>query len=173
MKCEKCKNNEAVIHFTQIKDGKVVSYNLCKDCAEKFGVKSVKFDSEQQQAFAPEQKSEVLNELAEVKSDEVALECSFCHSRLDDIKNTGRLGCGSCYFTFEKQIDVLLRRIQGSSFHLGQRSSKPESQIYNDQLRIRELKKKLNDAVKAEDYEEAARLRDEIIRIEKRFEVSK
>ncbi|HUU29217.1 MAG TPA: UvrB/UvrC motif-containing protein [archaeon] len=173
MKCERCKKNEAVIHFTQIKDGNVVSYNLCKECAGKYGVKTVKLDSQQQPVFTPEAKSEVLSELVEAKDSDTPEECPFCHSKLDDIKRTGRLGCGNCFETFEKQIDVLLRRIQGSSFHVGERSVKPEGQKYSDQLRIRELKKELNAAVKVEDYEKAARLRDEIISIEKRLEVSK
>ncbi len=169
MKCEKCKSEEASIHFTQIKDGKVVSYNLCKDCAEKHGVKSVKLDSEQQPVFAPETKEEVLSEMLS-KGDAVTGECPNCHCRIDDIKRTGRLGCGRCYYAFEKQMDVLLRRIQGSSFHIGQRTSKPEDEIYNDQLRVRDLKKRLNEAVKVENYEEAARLRDEIVVIERKIE---
>ena len=173
MKCEKCKKNEATIHFTQVKDGKVVSFNLCKECAEKHGLKSAKFDSQHQPAFTPESKNEVLSELVQAKGETPDEECPACHSTLDDIRQTGRLGCGRCYFTFEQQIDVLLRRIQGSSFHVGKHSTKPSSRIYSDQIRIRELKKKLNEAVKVENYEEAARLRDEIISIEKRLEVSK
>ncbi len=172
MKCEKCKKNEAKIHFTQIKDGKVVSYNLCKECAEKQGFKAVKFDSEQQPAFAPEAKDHVLSELIGEES-EAAGECAFCHSKLDDIKHSGRMGCARCYFTFEKQIDILLRRIQGSSFHLGKHSGKPVSERYGEQLKIRELKKKLNESVKEEDYEKAARLRDEIRSLEKRLELKK
>jgi len=172
MKCEKCKKNEAKIHFTQINDGKVVSYNLCKECAEKQGFKAVKFDSEEQPAFAPEEKNQVLSDLVEEESAAIG-ECPFCHYKLDDIKRSGRLGCAKCYYTFEKQIDVLLRRIQGSSFHLGRRSGKPVSEHYGDQIKIRELKKKLNESVKEEDYEEAARLRDEIRSLEKRLELKK
>lgn len=172
MKCEKCKKNEAKIHFTQIKDGKVVSYNLCKECAEKQGFKAVKFDSEQQPAFAPEDKDHVLSELVGEESGATG-ECAFCHHKLDDIKSSGRMGCAQCYLTFEKQIDVLLRRIQGSSFHLGKHSGKPVSERYGDQIKIRELKKKLNESVKGEDYEKAARFRDEIRSLEKRMELKK
>jgi protein arginine kinase activator len=173
MKCENCKKNEAAIHFTQIKEGEVVSYNLCKECAEKFGLKAVKFDSEEPALFAPEEKNQVLNDLLEGENtgqDEV---CPYCRSKLDDIKRTGRLGCGRCYFTFENQMDVLLRRIQGSSFHVGRRSGKPDSEVYRDQLRVRELKKMLGDAVKIENYEEAARLRDEIVTLERKLEISR
>ncbi|MEA2062672.1 MAG: UvrB/UvrC motif-containing protein [Gemmatimonadota bacterium] len=171
MKCEKCKKNEAKIHFTQIKDGKVVSHNLCKECAEKQGFKTVKFDSQEQPVFAPEPKEQVLSDLIddEQAGDSPPLECPFCKSKLDDIKETGRMGCGKCYYTFENQIDMLLRRIQGSSFHLGERSGKPMSELYDDQLKVRELKKQLNESVKDEDYEEAARLRDEIKALEERL----
>jgi protein arginine kinase activator len=173
MKCENCKKNDATIHFTQVKDGKIVSYNLCQECAEKFGMKTAKFDSKQQPAFTPDAKSEVLSELLQSKGPDDNDKCPACHSTLEDIKTNGRLGCGQCYFTFENQIDVLLRRIQASSFHVGRRTSKLDDRVYNDQVTIRKLKKKLSDAVKKEDYEEAARLRDEIISIEKRLEVSK
>ena len=173
MKCQKCNKNEAKIHFTQIKEGKVVSFNLCKECAEKQGFKAVKFDSEEQPAFAPEEKNTVLSDLVEEESDTATGECPFCHNKLDGIKSTGRMGCARCYYTFEKQIDILLRRIQGSSFHLGRRSGAPVSEHYEDQIKIRELKKKLNESVKEEDYEEAARLRDEIRSLEKRLELKK
>lgn len=173
MKCEKCKKNEATIHFTQIKDDEVVSFNLCKECAEKKGLNGVKFDSEMQPSFTPEQKNQVLSELAEGESGTALSDsCPFCGCTLEDIKKTGRMGCGRCYYSFEKQVDLLLRRIQGSSFHVGKRSGKPESASYSDQLKMRELKKRLNDAVKVEKYEEAARLRDEIIQLEKRLEPS-
>jgi len=167
MKCEKCKKNEAEIHFTQVKEGEVVSLNLCRECAEQHGLKGVKLDSDEQPAFAPEQKSQVLKDLAEPGGETASGSCPFCGSTLDDIKKTGRLGCGRCYFVFENQVDVLLRRIQGSSFHVGKRPGRAESQAINDQLKVRELKKRLSDAVKLENYEEAARLRDEILSLEK------
>ena len=172
MKCEKCNDKEAMIHFTQVRDGKVVSYNLCQNCAEKMGMKGANFDSISQPAFAPEPKNDVLNELAKEAEGATTDKCKFCGSTMDDIKSSGRLGCSQCYFTFENQVDVLLRRIQGSSFHVGRRTSKPEGQAFNDQMLVRELKKKLNEAVKKEDYEKAATLRDEINNIEKRMEVS-
>jgi len=171
MKCEKCNEKEAMIHFTQVRDGKVVSYNLCQGCAEKMGMKGANFDSLNQPAFAPEAKNEVLSELAE-EADSGADKCPFCQSTMDDIKSSGRLGCSQCYFTFENQVDVLLRRIQGSSFHVGRRTSRPEGESFNDQMMVRELKKKLSEAVKREEYEKAAQLRDEIQSIEKRMEVS-
>ena len=67
---------------------------------------------------------------------------------------------------------MLLRRIQGSSFHVGKRTSRPDSKKFDDQVMVRELKKKLNAAVKQEDYEKAAEFRDKIQSLEKRMEVS-
>jgi protein arginine kinase activator len=173
MKCDKCKKNEATIHFTQVKEGEVVSLNLCHECAGKHGMKGVKFDSEVQPAFSPEQKNAVLNDLAEPAGEDQAGSCQFCGSTLDDIKKSGRLGCGKCYFVFESQVDMLMRRIQGSSFHVGKRPGRTENRAIDDQLRVRELKKRLNDAVKLENYEEAARLRDEILTLEKGANSSK
>lgn len=169
MKCEKCNKNDATIHFTQVRDGKAVSCNLCQDCAEHASLKGAKFDSNQQPMFAPEAKQEVLHELAQGAG---GGHCPFCRCTLDDIKNSGRLGCAQCYFTFENQVDVLLRRIQGSSFHVGKRISRPEGKMYDNQLMVRELKQKLNDAVKKEYFEKAAEFRDEIRNLEKRMEVS-
>ncbi len=170
MKCDKCSENDATIHFTQVHDGKVVSYNLCQDCAGRMGVKGSKSGGGQQSMCAPEAKQEVLSELAGEQAAGAGL-CEFCHSTLDDIKNSGRLGCGQCYFTFQEQVDELLQRIQGSSFHVGKRSSQPEGEMYNHQVLVRELKKKLNKAVRKENYEKAAELRDEIQNLEKRMEV--
>ena len=174
MKCEKCKAKEATVHFTQIQEGKVVSFNLCKGCAENEGFKDAKFDSKQQPAFAPDTKKEVLKDLVDDMRPDQADTCPSCGSTLEDIKQTGRMGCGKCYFHFENQVDVLMRRIQGSSFHVGSRPGQPEDNYYSDQLKIRELKKRLNESVRDEKYELAANIRDEIKDLEKKLgELSK
>lgn len=58
-------------------------------------------------------------------------------------------------------------------FTWAKRPGRTENPAIDDQLRVRELKKRLNDAVKLENYEEAARLRDEILTLEKGANSSK
>ncbi len=87
--------------------------------------------------------------------------CPRCGLTYGEFRRVGRLGCGTCYATFEAQLLPLLRRIHGSAEHTGC----VPSEISGDHLRRKEiarLKSELARAVAAEDYELAAELRDTI-----------
>ena len=84
----------------------------------------------------------------------------------DDFRKVGRLGCADCYPTFKRSLGSLLKRIHGSPIHVGKspvRLIKP-SKIAKTELL--DLKKKLERAIEHEEFEEAARLRDQIRRAE-------
>ncbi|MCL2587734.1 MAG: hypothetical protein FWE31_05915 [Firmicutes bacterium] len=39
--------------------------------------------------------------------------CTTCGKAFRDYEKTGRLGCSDCYKIFQKQLDVVIRRIHG------------------------------------------------------------
>jgi protein arginine kinase activator len=69
-----------------------------------------------------------------------------------DLRKSGRVGCARCYEVFRKQLLPLLKRIHGSSVH-EQRGADPA---------LGRLREELRRAIEAEDFEQAARLRDRI-----------
>lgn len=161
MKCDNCNERQAAIHLTQIVDNSVTTVHLCEQCAAEKGV----------QTGASVSKYPLADFLASLgKGAAAALPpggedraCSFCRATLADFRETGRLGCPQCYETFGPHLRDLLRRIHGSSQHVGEVYLSPGSRAESDQERLlHELREKLHKAVESENFELAAELRDRI-----------
>jgi protein arginine kinase activator len=166
MQCDECKENEAVINFTQIVNNEMTTYHLCEKCAEKKGLgEEEKIKDSPLSSFMSKMSSETPDSVDVSKGDDP--ECDTCKSKLSDFKKNGRLGCPDCYYAFEDELSSLLRKIHGSHIHVGrtQKSSSLESSPV--EVKIRDLKKRLEESVNREEYEMAARLRDEIKVLEK------
>jgi protein arginine kinase activator len=87
--------------------------------------------------------------------------CPRCQMRFTDFKKTSRLGCQACYEAFAEELAPLLESMQKGREHIGKKPARlPAPDPLTAQLA--ELKAALAAAVKAENYEEAARLRDQI-----------
>lgn len=92
--------------------------------------------------------------------------CENCGTTFGDFRENSLLGCPSCYKTFEQPLSPLLERAhEGGTHHIGKvprRAGVGEQR----QMAMQRLRRQLDDAVSAEDYELAARLRDDIQQIE-------
>src|ERR671923_220645 len=75
---------------------------------------------------------------------------------------TARLGCAYCYAAFEPSLRELLRRVHGNSKHQGKRYQPPQARTEEGATVLAELRARLRRAVEQEQFEEAARLRDQI-----------
>ncbi|HXG98155.1 MAG TPA: UvrB/UvrC motif-containing protein, partial [Gemmatimonadales bacterium] len=92
------------------------------------------------------------------------LRCPACGSTLRDFRDTGRLGCDQCYSSFDTHLRDLLRRLHGSSQHVGERYDMPGAAggAGDPRSELLELKAQLRRAVEGENFELAAELRDRI-----------
>jgi protein arginine kinase activator len=85
-----------------------------------------------------------------------------------EFRSKGRLGCPRCYDAFRAELLPLLQRIHEAQAHTGRlpavQSSAPPPP---DQRTLSDVRRRLEDAVRGERYEEAARLRDELRRLER------
>jgi protein arginine kinase activator len=163
MLCDNCAKNEAEVHLTQIVDNEMTTVHLCPSCAAAKGLDSgavpknlplTDFLAQMGQGATAEEEATV------------AGPCSYCHTTTDDFRRTGRLGCPHCYSIYETQLRAILRRIHGSTQHLGKVYVPPASETADRTQRLTVLKRKLQRAVESEDFERAALLRDEIKEIE-------
>jgi len=166
MQCDECKKSEAVINFTQIVNNEMTTYHLCEKCAEKKGLgDEEKIKDSPLSGFMSQMSSESPDSIEVGEGSDPG--CGTCSSKLSDFKRTGRLGCPDCYYAFEDELSSLLRKIHGSHIHVGRtlRNSALESSPV--EVKIRDLKKRLEESVNREEFEMAARLRDEIKVLEK------
>lgn len=163
MMCDNCGANPAEVHLTQIVDNEMTTLHLCAACAAEKGLDTgvagknlplTDFLAQMGQAAVSEEETGHLGP------------CTFCHTTLDDFRRTGRLGCPHCYSMFETQLRAILRRIHGATHHLGKVYVPPSGEAADLTARLAGLKRKLQRAVEAEDFERAAVIRDTIRELE-------
>lgn len=153
--CDRC-GEEATIHEYTPSKGKVLSEtHLCEQCAQELGMegKVVKGSQELLQQL-------ILAKAGRRKSSS-ATECSACGLTWGEFREHSLLGCPQCYVTFERQLGSLLERIQeGATHHVGKI---PANQNLDVAERLTHLRRKLAEALAAEQYERAAKIRDDLL----------
>ena len=187
MLCENCGKNEANVKYTQIINGVKKEMRLCEECAKEQGITNIdfsmpiNFSSFLGDMFDEYNESNFLPQIVNNNS----LKCKKCGLTYDEFINTGKFGCENCYNTFLDKIDYLVKNLHGSTRHIGRKTkyiksneskiknnNKIEEKILNksegesEERKIDELKRKLKEAIKDERYEDAAKIRDEIKKIE-------
>jgi len=154
MNCDVCKEKEANVFFTQIINGQVQKVNLCEECSKQKGVTDptgyalaeLLLGMGTESATAEEEKTEVT--------------CARCGFSQADFKRVGRLGCAECYTIFREEVTALLKNIHKDVRHVGKMPPKVAASVAGSRLET--LKRDLSKAITEEDFENAARLRDEI-----------
>ncbi|MAG54706.1 MAG: hypothetical protein CMJ83_00290 [Planctomycetes bacterium] len=87
--------------------------------------------------------------------------CVECGLTWLGFKQNSRLGCAQCYEFFASEVSSVLDRLHGATQHEGRVPERARAQ--NDRRRkLSEIRAELDDAIRSEDYERAARLRDSL-----------
>lgn len=154
MMCQRCQG-EAVVHLTEMVDGRRRERHLCADCAQAAGV--VLPDAPPDLGLDSVLQNLIKKHVGELVGDLAESSCPDCRLRYVEFRTAGRLGCPHDYLVFRAGLLPLLQRFHGATRHVGKIArSRPGAS-----LRLR-LRSQLRQAVAREDYEEAARLRDQI-----------
>lgn len=153
--CMKCKKSEATVRITKIIKGEVREVRLCQECAGK---------------LSPFQKpiglSKVLADLLQANKQEKLVStsgkvCPNCGISLEDYRSSLFVGCRECYTVFEDELKRDLRKFHGSTVHVGKTPAK-YAELAQKTASIEDLRKKMEESIKNEDFEEAAQLRDKL-----------
>ena len=187
MKCENCGKNEVNVKYTQIINGEKKQMFLCEECSQKLGINDIQFNMPISFNSFLEDFFDDMNEMSfmpAISGNPLAVRCEKCGLTWEDFLNSGKFGCSNCYNEFESKIDPILRSMQGATSHVGRigeviegNNIKPnlDDKIQNsenineknqEELKLEKLKSDLKEAVKEERYEDAAKIRDEIKRLE-------
>ncbi len=169
MLCQKCNEKEANVHVTKIINGKKTEVHLCEECARQ---------NDEMNIETPFTMNNFLTSILDsihsspIKVDYIkTTTCSKCGMNYGKFKQLGRLGCSECYKIFDEKLMPLIKRIHGSEVHVGKVPKKAGSKI-RIKKEIMALKKELNSAVKKEEFERAAELRDKIKELEKNLKAN-
>jgi protein arginine kinase activator len=171
MLCEECGKRMATLHFTKIINGEKTEYHLCEVCAKEKGEKFTGLDT----GFSfQDLLSGLLNpDLSQGNRPEwvqsTGLRCPTCGLTYGQFAKMGRFGCMDCYRTFKDRLDPLFRRVHGHTSHRGKVPERTGGRL-KIHREIERLKEELSRRVQAEEFEEAARLRDRIRELQGKLE---
>ncbi len=158
MLCERCHKRLATLRYSEVIDGKAIVRNICQGCLTDIeGNASTGFEMS---GTAPTPRNELFERMA---TDRVArhIVCSACGLALADALHGGLMGCPVCYDSFDEHLLSVVRGMQPGLRHRGKT---PVRDTTREQLHMQLQTKRalLRSALKTENYEDAARLRDEI-----------
>jgi protein arginine kinase activator len=180
MKCDHCEN-EATVHEVTVRGGVRIERHMCEACAAQSGIAS-------QQSMTSESLKAAMEPVAKALGLPVPLQakpsaCPACRTTFAEFKQSGLLGCAECYLAFGSQLGPLIERAhEGGEQHIGKKPARlletlgrrsaagqsPETLAalaLERAQRIAAVRRLLDDAVRGEQYEKAASLRDELKRL--------
>ena len=161
MICERCNQNPATVHMTDIlHGGEKQEVHICEGCAEQEGV-----------AMMPQQNvNDLIGGLMDPSvgreiRDLLEQKCPECGITYPEFRTRGRLGCAHDYEIFRKGLEPLLEKIHGNTHHEGKVPRTVGHDVEMEKS-LRKLRLDLDQAVKLEEYERAAEIRDQIRALE-------
>lgn len=158
LQCMLC-GKPATVHLTQIMNGKIHKMDLCDGCAKDKGIADPEGFSFMDALAGKSLQDE--EDQAEHVTPPTGLVCTVCGFTPADFKRIGRFGCPNCYTNFKPIIGPMLQNMHKDTQHRGKVPARSLERV-NLQRRLEELEQRLQEAIKTERYEEAARFRDEI-----------
>ncbi len=166
--CNACQKAIASIHIMDLRNGNVVGQqHFCAAGAESAGVVQPKTSIK----FSP---TEILEDLLgglktpqrDKKAPGGGPVCPGCGMNTTDFKMRGRLGCPRCYEVFRGSLLPLLERVHDGTSHRGRFPGRTAMGVAAAD-RLADLRRRLENAILEENYEEAAKIRDELRQTEK------
>jgi protein arginine kinase activator len=157
MVCELCHTNHATIHITEVLNNQKKELHLCDECAKQKGVTTKIQLSLADLVGGLVEPPKVTRQQRELMN----LKCVNCGLTFQDLRQKVRLGCANCLEVFKDWLALFIEKIHGSTQHVG-KVPKNADQNQKRDTELLKLKKELDEAVRKEDFELAARIRDKI-----------
>lgn len=158
MLCQKCGVKNATTHIQKSINGVEEELMLCSDCAAKLGYNELSF-------FTGGLLGSLLG--ADIAQQTIgnALRCPGCGISFEEIARLGKVGCAQCYERFGDRLTPTIEKLHGRAGHIGKvpngaEQKKPEKPL------IDRLREELAKAIETQEFEQAAKLRDQIKALE-------
>lgn len=156
MLCESCGNNQASIHYTKIINGEIKEHHLCSECTSNFS--DLDFDTS---LFFNKFFTGLIDNVNESNEENIDIKCDECGMTYKEFKALGKFGCSHCYKVFDEQIEPLVKGLHGHNSHRGKIPKRSNEKIFL-RRETEKLRLDLENAIKREEFEQAAIIRDEI-----------
>ncbi len=171
MLCDRCHKNEATVHIVQIVNGNKKEENLCQHCAAQeeslnwnhhsmFGRMGSMFGS----MFGDSLFRDIWSEPGTLSGSQA---CGSCGTTLDTFREKGKLGCPECYSALRDSLRPFYKNSQEGTTHIGKKPGDDAGKTAPaDNPQMAAFQKKLDALIAEEKYEEAAKVRDEMKKLE-------
>ena len=166
MKCQMCGKNEATEEIYTNINGKKSVMKICHSCGKKiagsiFPGSSSLYDTAGLGNLASVLYGGHMQGMREPEILKAVGKCPSCGMTYETFVSKGKLGCGDCYKTFHDRLLRPLKQIHGTYEHVGKIPERGGGELKNSR-RLDSLKQQLDAAVRNQEFERAAELRDEI-----------
>jgi protein arginine kinase activator len=155
MVCEICGKAPATVHLTEIENNTTTEHHVCERCAEERGF----------QSSGAKGKLSIVDQFlqlaAGIGSEESRVQCRRCGLHYSEFRRLGRLGCAECYASFHALLRPILRKVHGGVEHVGKAPARDESRLLR-RREVQRLQEELDRAIRREEYERAAQIRDRL-----------
>ena len=162
MNCSHCGIQPGVIEVRYMAGSYERTLYLCESCARSQGIHADHIREPQ----VSDLYASLLSPTAGMELDDPDFDqCSGCGTSWAQLRRSGEAGCERCYSVFAGEISRMLEVQPHGTFHRG---SLPDSlETFRTLIVDREnLKERLRRAVEHEDFERAAKLRDDLSRMD-------
>ncbi|MDX1805876.1 MAG: UvrB/UvrC motif-containing protein [Paenisporosarcina sp.] len=172
MICENCKQRPAKVTVTQVHNGAQVQRHYCDVCAQEFHPYHLDF---QQDALSLHQLLSNWFGSTETKQPQEKTQpelntCSYCGWTFQQFLNQGKFGCAECYESFHGQLPEVFKKLHnGNVKHIG-KAPGSFGQTLQLKKQIESIRTEMRTAIEIENFEEAARLRDEARALEEQLQ---
>lgn len=169
MFCQECGKKPATLHFTKIVNDEKTEFHICESCAREKG----EFIPGTPNSFSIHHLLSGLLDFEPTAPSGMAkpqegLRCENCGLTYTQFGKLGRFGCSSCYTYFSDRLDPIFKRVHGNVVHVGKVPKRAGGRI-RYKREVEKLKHKLKSLVEREEFEEAAKVRDQIRDLERKL----
>lgn len=165
MICEKCGKKEATVYYSENINGKEKKYSLCADCAaemEKNGELRLSSHFMDENALGSLFGGLMMpGMLSGSRKAAERKKCPVCGATFRELAAEGMVGCPMCYTAFAEELAPSVARLHRGKSHTGRAPARYRHE-QDKKKELAALERQLKEAVKAEEYEKAAELRDKI-----------
>lgn len=172
MKCQRCQQNEATVHYTQVVNGEKTEIHLCEQCAEQEGYMNFSKDnmSIHQLLTSMFPFDQTFNQQQSVNTKQHHLTCDKCGTTYQQFRKRGKFGCSHCYHAFEAYLNPIFRRVHsGNTKHVGKIPKRVGGNLHK-QRELEQLQDRLQQLIHDEAFEDAAQVRDEIRKLKEELQ---
>lgn len=171
MKCTECNKRPATLYLTKVINGNKQEFHLCQTCAvnqEEANLdESYKLHDLLTGLFNFDTNTINIDVHTLKKNKERELVCTNCELSFNEFRRLGKFGCSECYNSFEAKLNSILQRVHsGNKKHKG-KIPKRSGEVFHQKKELETYRERLRKLIIAEEFEEAAIIRDTIREIEK------